>query len=153
MTILVPKAPWPVLIIGTAVLLLSLFLTVRSFSRKRQRDAVKELQEYFYLNVCPRSELASYLQELPLNYVPPRAGKLPKTGAFCQQEWVEREAEELNSLYYLRTGQRVSILSAMGPAGSWYGLEAWIRDILASKGGPLQLAGAALKVEPMDEET
>lgn len=152
MTIFAIKVSPPVLIIGTAALLLSLYYVVCFISGKSQRVAVRELQEYFNLAVCPRSEFASYLQELPLNYGPPRAGKLPEGGPLCPQEWVERETEELNSPYYLRTGQQISMLAAMEPAGSWYGLEAWIRDLLASKGNLLSLPVSSQKVSHEPKE-
>lgn len=152
MTILVPNVSLPVLITGTAVLLLSLLFAVRFLSRKRQRDMVREFQEYFNCTVYPRSEFASHLRELPLNYGLLRAGKFPKTEVLCSQEWMGREANELNSLYYLRTGQQISMLSAMEPAGSWYGLEAWIQDLLAAKGDSLRLAGVKRRDEPAAEK-
>lgn len=152
MTDFSPKVSQPFLMIGAAVLLASLYFAVRFFSGKRQRDAVRELQEYFNLKVCPRSELAPYLRELPLYDGPLCGGKLPEMELPCPREWMEREDEELNSPYYLRTQQQVSMLSAMAPAGSWYGLEAWIRDILASKGDPCGLAGAGPKSKPENGE-
>lgn len=131
---LVPKASWAILIPGTAVLLVSLYFAMRFFSRKRQRTMTWELQKFFNDSVCPRSEFAPHLRNLPLNYGPLREGRLPDTVPLCQLEWLGCEDDELNSPYYLRTGRQVSFLSAMVPGGSWYGLEAWICDILASKG-------------------
>lgn len=129
-----PKVSTPILIIGTSVLLISLYFAVRFFSGKRRHDAVRMLQRHFNHTVCPRSEFAPHLRELPLNEGLLWAGKLPKERPLCPKEWVGRAAEELNSPYYLRTGQQISGQAALEPAGSWYGLEAWIRDLLASKG-------------------
>ncbi len=141
MTMLAPKVSWPVLIPGTVLLLGSLYFAVRFFSGKQQRDLTRKLQKYFNDEVCPSSEFASYLQKLPLNYGLPKEGRLPEIGPLCPKEWLEKEDEELNSDYYLRTGRQISLLSVMEPAGSWYGLEAWICDILASKGDPCHFAG------------
>lgn len=140
MTILQPKVSLPVCIAGTVILLLSLYVTMHFFSGMRRHKAVRELQAYFNEAVCPRSEFAPHLRNLPLNSGPLRAGKLPETDLLCPKEWVDKEAEELNSPYYLRTGQQISALASMEPLGSWYGLEAWIRDILASKSDPFRLA-------------
>ena len=133
MTLLQPRAPLPVCIVGTTVLLLSLYFAICFFSGMRRRKAVQELQEYFNEEVCPCSELAPHLRGLPLNSGPLQAGKLPETDSLCPEAWIDKEAEEMNSPYYLRTGQQISILASMEPPGSWYGLEAWIRDIVASK--------------------
>lgn len=140
MTILLPRVSLPVCILGTAVLLLSLYFVIRFLSGRRRHKAVRELQAYFNEDVCPRSEFAPHLRNLPLNSGPLRAGKLPESGALCPKEWVDKETEELNSPYYLRTGQQISMQASMEPSGSWYGLEAWIRDILASKSDPFRLS-------------
>lgn len=147
-TMLFPKVPLPVWAVGTAVLLLSLYLALRGLSTKRRRDAVRELQAYFNDTVCPRSEFAPHLRELPLNCGALRAGKPPKTGCICPEEWVAREAEELDSLYYLRTGQQISALASMEPGGSWYGLEAWVRDVLADRGDLFRLTGTEPERKP-----
>lgn len=142
-----PDTPLPILIIGAAVLLLSLYFAARFISGKRQHDAAERLQKYFIDTACPRSELAPCLRELPLNPGSPRAGTPPEGEPLCPKEWVEREAEELNSPYYLRTGQQISIHAAIEQTGSWYGPEAWIRDLLARGEVLLYLAGVTSEAE------
>lgn len=140
-----PDVPLPVLITGAAVLLLSLYFAARFISGKRQRDAAERLREYFINTACPRSELASCLREIPLNPGSLHARTPPEGEPLCPKEWVEREAEEMNSLYYLRTGQLISIHAAIEQTGSWYGPEAWIRDLLAREEVLLHLAGVESK--------
>lgn len=130
-----------VLIIGSAVLLLSLYFAARFISGKRQYDTAERIRKYFINTACPRSELAPCLRELPLDSRSLRTGTPQEGGTLCPEEWVEREAEEMNSPYYLRTGQQVSTHAAIGQAGSWYGPEAWIRDLLARGDVLLYLAG------------
>lgn len=139
--------PLPVLIIGAAVLLLSLYFATRFISGKRQHDAAERLREYFINTACPRSELAPCLRELPLNPGSPHAGISPEGEPPCPKEWVEREVEEMNSPYYLRTGQQISIYAAIERTGSWYGPEAWIRDLLARREILLHLAGVKSEAE------
>lgn len=140
-----------VLLYGAAcgVLLYSLYRAVMCFSAKRQHDAVRAMQKYFYEQVYPRGELAPHLRELT-----PQPGRLgakkpPRTEDGCPRQWVERGAAELNSAYFLRTGQQVSFLAAVGRERNWYGLEGWVRDIVASRGSLDCLAGTGEK--PSDE--
>lgn len=141
-----PDAPLPILIIGAAALLLSLYFAVRFISGKRQYDAAERLRKYFINTACPRSELAPCLRKLPLSPGSPRAGTPPEGEPLCPREWVEREAEEMSSPYYLRTGQQISI-HVVEQTGNWYGPEAWIRDLLACGEVLLYLAGVKAEAE------
>ena len=108
-----------------AVLLYSLYRAALCFSAKRQHDAVRAMQRYFYEN----------------------AKKPRRAQAACPPQWVERGAEELESPYFLRTGQQVSFLASMGRERNWYGLEAWVRDMVASRGSLSDLAETGEKPE------
>lgn len=121
-----------------ALLLYSLYRAVLYFSALRRHDAVRELQKYFCAQAYPRREIAAHLQGLTPRD-PLRAKKLPQEQISCPALWVEKEDAELASLYFRRTGQRVSVLASES-AGDWYGLEAWVRDIVASNGSLASLA-------------
>jgi len=140
MTFIQPSLSTRLWVPGTAILLYSLYRAVRFFSAMRQHSAVRALQAYFNDTVCPRTELAPHLQELPLSRGPQQTGKT--SGTETSWLWAQKEAAEMNSPYYLRTGQQVSALVSISPTGIWYGPEAWIRDILASRDDTLRLTGA-----------
>ena len=130
-----------------AVLLYSLYRAALCFSAKRQHDAVRAMQRYFYENVYPRGELAPHLRELTPQAGRPGAKKPRRAQAACPPQWVERGAEELESPYFLRTGQQVSFLASVGRERNWYGLEAWVRDMVASRGSLSDLAETGEKPE------
>lgn len=97
------------------------------FGAKQRRMVAKQIHIYFNTNVYPADELPPYIKEQDSNLWP--AEKMDKIPALA-----EHEEEELSSDYYLRTRQRVSL-----DYPGWYGVEAWIRDIVAGKTDPEQL--------------
>lgn len=95
-----PDIHLPILIIGSAVLILSLCFAARFISGKRQYDTAERIRKYFINTACPRSELALCLQVPPLNLRLLYTGTPPEGGALCPKEWVEREAEDLIGVSY-----------------------------------------------------
>lgn len=140
---------------GVALAILWLLFTfLRYFSGKGQIAAVMALERYFRGNVFPRKELASRWQGLrlqntflckPVRQKPGKGEEQP--GTYSRADTWEQVEEELESPYYLRTGQRVKQIGAQQPLTGWYGEEAWIRDILADRFSwrivcqPLRMAG------------
>jgi len=118
-----PIAVMVVLGILVAVLLV---LGCRYFSARRQREAAQALQRYFVERVCPRGELAPHIRDLP--------ARSPQSGPFPPQ-WLALEPEELDSPYYLRACRQVSWEAYTSPQG-WYGLPAWLQDVLAARANP-----------------
>lgn len=109
------------------------------FSAHRQRRAAAMVRRYFLEQVFPRGELALHLQKIKPAQV--RRRRQREKPPF-PPEWVEREADELDSPYFLRTGRQVSWSEGMYPQGGWYGLEAWVQDLVAGRADPAQCARA-----------
>lgn len=124
---------------GAALLILYLlFVVLHNCSGEEQINAVLRMETYFRERVYPRSELAPRWQAItPQNpFMRKKAATENKAndqqGEGRQDTW-EQVEEELNSPYYLRTGQRLRSAAADGPLVCWYGEEAWIREILADR--------------------
>lgn len=119
-------------LVCAALLIFSLVMVVEYLSGRQQRRAVRRMQNYFTQKMYPRAELAEHLREL----TPPDGplGRKRRADVPCPADWVAREERERNSVYFLRTGQQVSVLATMGQEENWYGLENWIRDLAAPRG-------------------
>ena len=121
---------------ATLFLLYLLYTALRYYSGKGQANAVAALETYFRTKVYPRRELSDRWKKIkPANVFAsgketPGAGQPTEYGR--PDSWEEVEAE-LSSPYFQRTGQRLKSLASTQPLNSWYGEEAWIRDILAEK--------------------
>lgn len=121
---------------ATLFLLYLLYTALRYYSGKGQANAVAALETYFRTKVYPRRELSDRWKKIkPANVFAsgketPDAGQPTEYGR--PDSWEEVEAE-LSSPYFQRTGQRLKSLASTQPLNSWYGEEAWIRDILAEK--------------------
>lgn len=119
---------------GFAVFCYWLYRGVRFFSGRQPYRAVEKLREFFCGKIYPktRRQLAFPLRAIRLDCAPfsQNASQSEKNACSCPQAWIDGE-KEANSLYYWRTGQKVSRLAGEGNLGSWYGSEAWIRDVLA----------------------
>lgn len=124
-------------ILTALAFLLLLFMVYKGavyFSARKLHRAARAAQQYFLFSVFPIKELAPHLQEGSCMGAPVSLDD----GAF-PTEWRQADEAELNSAYYLRTCRRVSAAGREKPSGGWYGLPAWIQDLVAAKGDPRQL--------------
>ena len=121
---------------ATLFLLYLLYTALRYYSGKGQANAVAALETYFRTKVYPRRELSDRWKKIKPANVFASGKEIPGAGQPTEygrpDSWEEVEAE-LSSPYFQRTGQRLKSLASTQPLNSWYGEEAWIRDILAEK--------------------
>ena len=121
---------------ATLFLLYLLYTALRYYSGKGQVNAVAALETYFRTKVYPRRELSDRWKKIKPANVFATGKEIPGAGQPTEygrpDSWEEVEAE-LSSPYFQRTGQRLKSLASTQPLNSWYGEEAWIRDILAEK--------------------
>lgn len=138
--------PFPVRGIAAAALIGLLVWGTRYFSAWRQREQVRWLERLF-TDACPKEEFAPHLRTIDVNQEPLSISQTPNADWSCPLEWIEKEEDERASVYYLRTGQRVSVLACQSEQNAWYGIEAWIREILAGNISPQQLQNSWQKAK------
>ncbi len=145
-------------LLGLVLLLFLLYRGAVYFSAWGIYRTVRRIQDHFCTAVYPRQELAAHLRDLPVSQRPLEQPR-PKTKAPappCPAIWIEREDEELMSPYYLRTGRQVSRIARGTADGTWYDLDAWVLDVLASRVDALELCRPPLhrkgRVEKPAEE-
>lgn len=126
-------------VVAVLLILFALYLCLVNICGLSENFAVRRLEQYFRTEVFPRYELSEKFREMELNrhLIPDRKEqqkrrKYQKMVAHMPRKKTGSDiVEERHSVYYLRTGQLVEEQCKAVPIQSWYGPEAWIRDILA----------------------
>lgn len=132
-------------VIAAVVVLCILFPALYRLFGAEEAYAVRRLEAYFRQKVYPRYELAQQWQKVVLaeHLIPTwresrkQASQIRKGNRNAENHstvgtWKEQE-EEIQCGYYLRTGQTMADMTKDVPVERWYGIDAWIRDILASR--------------------
>lgn len=129
---------------AAVVVLCILFPALYRLFGAEEAYAVRRLEAYFRQKVYPRYELSLRWQKVVLaeHLIPTwresRKRASQKTSGRNTEKhlaagtWREQE-EEIQSTYYLRTGQTMADMTKDVPVEKWYGMDAWIRDILAGR--------------------